>query len=954
MRLARPARTHIPFLALLLATLAAVPSAHAQSFGKNKVQYEALDWTVYETPHVRMHHYAEEDSLARRLAAFAESVCVEYDARFRLHPRTRVPFLLYAAHSLFQQSNATPELISEGTGGLTELIKGRVLVPHTGSWTRLAWVTRHELTHWYMLEKLNQVMKEHHRTQGGLPPLWFVEGLAEYFGTSWDADAEGLMRDAVLSGEARPLRHSESIWGTVLMYKEGQSFMLWFAEQYGESRLIGMLEDWWRADDFETVFRITTGERFEAVDERWFTSVRRHFYPAIATTSAVADTARRATPHGRYNLGARVLPGRAPGDTALRFCWFAASENGIELRLSEPDRRGRRRETRLLRGYQSPQFESFHLFQNRPGASSLGRVVISSKRGGRDCIHVVDAAARRVLRTVDLPSLVMITDPVFAAGDSAVIFSAQDRSGRSDLYRLWWRRPEGLERLMNDDFDDLEPAVSPDGRWVAFASDRGERGGRYGLFRLALADGHVEALSDPPAGDDRQPVYSPDGRWLAFRSTRGGTSDLWVRPAEPAREARRVTRLRGPATDPDWLADGRGLMFTGQEAVRFQAYVVRFAPESLQVEPEAPGTAEPAMPAIAHRGEPQRYQRRVGLDLVQNAIAYDPVLGGAAGVGQISLSDVLGNERWYVFIANDSERFGNFWDGFQTGITYVNQAQRMNYGVGVFRLTEQYDADLDLIRREKRVGVLALASYPFDKFTRIEASAVVRHASDHLLRDGRVLDVDLVSDFLTLVRDNVGWSSMGPASGLRAFLSAGFHARHDVGSGRLRHVDGGRAPLRQPGAGAGAGRARAGAGEPRPRRAALLPGWALDPARLRPAGDLRIAHRAAAAGGALSAAARTHARGPGAVGVPGHLGRHVRGRGVGVGGRGARAPRQRGLRRVRGRGVLPGAALEFRMDHARLRALGTAAADPVQPRLQLLSRRAALTAPSGPPRPSGG
>ena len=58
----------------------------------------------------------------------------------------------------------------------------------------------------------------------------------------------------------------------------------------------------------------------------------------------------------------------------------------------------RRHEERLVRGYQSPQFESFHLFQNRPGASPSGLVVVSSKRGGLDCLHVIDARRRRVLR----------------------------------------------------------------------------------------------------------------------------------------------------------------------------------------------------------------------------------------------------------------------------------------------------------------------------------------------------------------------------------------------------------------------------------------------------------------------------------------------------------------------------------------------------------------------------
>src|SRR5438093_1594613 len=141
----------------LLAAIWCTPAA-GQVFGKNKVQYEPLVWSVLETPHLRLHYYAQEESLARRLAPVAESVCVEYDRRFRITSRPPVPFLLYSAHHVFQQTNATPGLISEGTGGLTELIKGRVLLPHNGSWRRLVWVTRHELTHSYMLEKLAQVM----------------------------------------------------------------------------------------------------------------------------------------------------------------------------------------------------------------------------------------------------------------------------------------------------------------------------------------------------------------------------------------------------------------------------------------------------------------------------------------------------------------------------------------------------------------------------------------------------------------------------------------------------------------------------------------------------------------------------------------------------------------------------------------------------------------------------
>lgn len=776
--------------------LAVLPrTGGAQAFGQNKVQYERLEWAVFETEHLRVHYYAQEESLARALTAFAESVAVEFDGRFRMVPRQKVPLLLYSTHHLFQQTNATPGMLSESTGGLTELIKGRVLVPHNGSWTRLRWVTRHELVHAYMLEKLAQVLKAHRKPQNWLPPLWFIEGLAEYLGTTWDADAEGLLRDMVVSRIALPVTRSEPITGSVMMYKEGQSFMLWLAERYGEGRIFDLLENAWRAEDFETCFRLTYGRPLVDVDEEWFRSLRRRYFPEIEHRARPADVARPYRQDSRFNLGPRALPLAAGPDTAYRFCWFEVNDGAVDLVVSEPGEDGGRRERRLLRSGGTPMFESFHLFQNRPGVSRSGRIVVSAKQGGRDAILVIDSGSGRVLRDLDFPDLVAIHDPSLAPGDSAVVFTAQDYDGQSDLYRATMREESVLlERLTHDDFDDVDPAVSPDGAWVAFASDRCDEGGRYALYRLSLAGGRPERLSFPGRGDDRQPAWSPDGDWIAFRSTRDGTSDLWVRGAEPSREARRITRLLGPASDPDWTWDGRGLLFTAQDAVTFRTWWIPVAPESLEAEPERPGAVASVLPREVHEEPRQRYQRRLGLDLVQNMVGTNSSFGYTQSFGQVAISDMLGNEQYVITLANDSEHFGDFWDGFEGGVTYINQAQRLNYGLGVFRLTSLYDPDFELLRREKRVGVLALASYPFSRFDRIDASFEVRHASNHLLRNGEAPTVDLVSNYLSFVHDNSRWTWSGPIGGTRLNLTAGFTrdmtgGRADYGTlyGEARH-----------------------------------------------------------------------------------------------------------------------------------------------------------------------
>src|SRR5207253_2640466 len=135
-----------------------------------------------------------------------------------------------------------------------------------------------------------------------------------------------------------------------------------------------------------------------------------------------------------------------------------------------------------------------------------------------------------------------------------------------------------------------------------------------------------EEVSHPDSGDDRQPAVSPDGRWIAYRSTRSGTSDLWVRSFEPSYEARRITRLLGPASDPEWLPDGSGLLFTAQNAVQFQTYRLAVKVDSLAVEKESPVLRSPVLPVATFTDPPSRYQRRLGFDLVQSAVSYDPTL----------------------------------------------------------------------------------------------------------------------------------------------------------------------------------------------------------------------------------------------------------------------------------------------------------------------------------------
>jgi Tol biopolymer transport system component len=109
------------------------------------------------------------------------------------------------------------------------------------------------------------------------------------------------------------------------------------------------------------------------------------------------------------------------------------------------------------------------------------------------------------------------------------------RSARNGRFDLYWRTLDGTDvrALTNDEARENFPVFSPDGRSIAFSSNRdGVRDARGNLtfdnYILSLAPdgtpGALQRISDHP-GQDSHPWFSPDGAWIVYTSERGGISD---------------------------------------------------------------------------------------------------------------------------------------------------------------------------------------------------------------------------------------------------------------------------------------------------------------------------------------------------------------------------------------------------------------------------------------------
>ena len=111
----------------------------------------------------------------------------------------------------------------------------------------------------------------------------------------------------------------------------------------------------------------------------------------------------------------------------------------------------------------------------------------------------------------------------------ALVFAGEVGTGRADIYRMD-RDGGGRSQLISDPANDSAPAVSPDGRRIAFETDRD---GNYEIYVMDVAGTNPVRLTNDPARD-QAPAWSPDGRRLVFTSDRDSraSADVYVMNAD--------------------------------------------------------------------------------------------------------------------------------------------------------------------------------------------------------------------------------------------------------------------------------------------------------------------------------------------------------------------------------------------------------------------------------------
>lgn len=523
--------------AVALALSAAIAPVSAQGyFGQNQVQYDRLRWKVIETEHFLVHYYPEIADVAPDAARMAERSYARLSRLMSHQFREKKPILLFGSTGDFAQSNVFGDL-GEGTGGVTDPLRQRMAQFFTGDWASFEHVLQHEMVHVFQFDIFSRG-----RAGAGLqnlaqvnPPLWFMEGLAEYFSIGdkhpW---TDAWVRDAVVNGTLPSIQQMQDRPDKYFPYRYGLSVWQYVGARWGDE-VIGEVMNAVPSLGIDRAFRREIGMSLDEVSAEWKQAMQAKYLPVVAELDRPRSFSEPLLSQRRSKSIANLFVAPALSNDGKYITYIAygsllRGEVFPDLYLADAET-GKRLE-RLVKTTTNPDFEQLRFIYSQPSFSPDGKTLaFTGQRGGRDVLYLLDVKSRKTIKRFDL-QLDQVLSPSFSPDGRRIVFSGM-RHGTSDLYTVSLDAP-GYVQLTKDSYGDLQPQWSPDGKTIAFASDRGEETdfailkiGKLKISLLDLESGKVTVVPNQ-AGLNINPQWAPDGKSIAYLTDRTGVSNLFL------------------------------------------------------------------------------------------------------------------------------------------------------------------------------------------------------------------------------------------------------------------------------------------------------------------------------------------------------------------------------------------------------------------------------------------
>src|SRR4051812_25030755 len=297
---------------LSLSRLTALPAlalAQVGYCGQNKVQYRTFKFQVLKTTHFDIYYYPEEEQASRMAARMAERWYTRLSGVLAHELRGRQVIVLYGSGSQFRQTNVVEGDLGEGTGGVTEAYKRRIVLPFAGPIDATDHVLGHELVHAFQYDITSTTASGAAAGNAGALnlPLWFIEGMAEYLSIGpEDPHTAMWMRDAIRREKFPEIDDLDN--PRFFPYRYGQALWAYIGGRYGDRVIGNLLRSGVGRDGYKGAIQKVLGVTSKDLSQQWRDATTAAYRPVAETTKMPSSFARALITNAANKGGVNVSP----------------------------------------------------------------------------------------------------------------------------------------------------------------------------------------------------------------------------------------------------------------------------------------------------------------------------------------------------------------------------------------------------------------------------------------------------------------------------------------------------------------------------------------------------------------------------------------------------------------------------------------------------------------------
>ncbi len=509
------------FCGLLLFTA----DSNAQVFGQNKPRYRSIEFNVLETPHFSIYSYTKNKNVLNRVADWTEQWYDMHSEIMNDEFLEKNPLIFYNDHAEFQQTNAIFGEIGVGTGGVTEGLKNRVIMPFTMINQQTQHVLGHELVHAFQFHNILTGDSTNLQSLANLP-LWIVEGMAEYLSLGRvDPYTAMWMRDAILNDDVPNIKKLADY--RYFPYRYGQAFWAFFSGTYGDELMEPLFTNIAKYG-IDAALAITLGISQEDLGAQFTESLKTYYTPFLGDMKEnfIGKKIISEDNAGRLNVSPVISPDG-------KYVIFLSDKNLFSTDLYLADARDGKIVRKINSILRDGNLDDYNFLESAgtwsPDSEQFAFIAFSK---GRNVIVIKNPVSGATIDEIRISDVTALAHPSWSPDGNEISFSGMVE-GQTDLF-VYNLKSKKVRQLTNDAYSEVYADYSPDGKSLVFSSDRKtfeqkKVHGRWNLHlsRINLSDNTVQDYDNIfPGSDNLNPCYDANGN-VYFVSDRDGFRNLY-------------------------------------------------------------------------------------------------------------------------------------------------------------------------------------------------------------------------------------------------------------------------------------------------------------------------------------------------------------------------------------------------------------------------------------------